>query len=158
MPIRYPAMALRLFKIASLLSAITAVLLATMWVLIDRIDPMSQVGVANHWGVSVCAPDRLCVFNGPHSNDGVIPYNAVPKAGLAPYDGRYTTGFNRLGIWYKHMPCPDGSWWWTVELNFAYPLTVALILPVVWLIWSVRRSARRVVPRGFPVEGHAKAG
>ena len=75
--------------------------------------------------------------------------------GEPPYDGRYTTGFNRLGIWYKRMPCPDGSWWWTLELSLAYPLTIASVLPLFWII---RHQADKAVLRGFPVEGQTKAG
>ena len=53
------------------------------------------------------------------------------------------------------MPCPDGSWWWTLELSLAYPLTIASVLPLFWII---RHQAGKAVLRGFPVEGQTKAG
>lgn len=142
-------MANRLFNIAALVSTIAFCLIVIGWAVAWRVDSRKQfVSLAASCHISIEAHGldaRLVVFNeasyGPYSGSiiGIANDPSRPKV----------SGVGDVaGIYYRHILWPNGASLWTFSLGLAYPLVVATILPVLWVI---RRRHRR--GRGFPVEG-----
>src|SRR5687768_10530978 len=128
----------RHFNFAVTVSAISLCLIVIAWSLSSWIDPRNQfVSLSSGCHISIDARGadaRLEVFN--DSNYG--PY-AGSIIGSGP-DGPTVSGFGDVaGIYYRMIRWRDGTSLWTLSLSLMYPLLVAAILPVVWLVRQPHR-------------------
>jgi hypothetical protein len=137
-----------LSNFATLCSLIAASLILVAWPLARHTDPRTQrvqLGSQRYVSLDAYGPDgrdaRLVIFNlsfGPYCG-GIVGV------------GTRVSGFgDTLGIYYRRLTSADipGSWW-TLRISLAYPLVVAVVLPLVWLLqrrWLTRAQ------RGSPVE------
>ncbi len=144
----------RLFNIAAAASAIVICLVAVAWCAAGTVDPRRQfVSLSDGCHLSIHARGadaRVQVFNdssyGPYGG-GVIGIAGDPN-------GPKVSGIGDVaGIYYRMIRWPDGRSIWTLSLSLAYPLLLAMPLPLIWVI----RRSRAVPPDETPTAGQVTA-
>ena len=141
-------MATRLFNLAAAVSTIVFCLLLAAWFAADAVDPRKQfisLSSGCHLSIDARGADpRVHVFNdssyGPYAGSivGIVGDPNRPKV----------SGFGDLaGVYYRMIRWSSGRSLWTLSLSLIYPLLLAAVVPVVWLL---RRS--RHLRQGFAVE------
>jgi hypothetical protein len=152
-PFSHSPLVNRLFNIAAALSAIAFCAIAGAWVFAVCADARTQfvsLSTDCHMGVHARGADaRLEVFNdasyGPYSGS-IIGIAGDP-------DGPEMSGVGDVaGFYFRMIRWPTGASLWTLSLSLAYPLAVAVVLPVVWIIRHSRCRGCR-----FPVNDHQAA-
>jgi hypothetical protein len=144
----------RLFNIAAAVSAIVLCLVIVAWFAAGAVNPRKHfvsLSSSCHLSVNARGADaRVQVFN--DSSYGPYGGSIIGLAGDST--GPTASGVGDVaGIYYRMIRWPNGTSLWTLSLSLAYPLLLALPLPVVWLIRRSRRSRR-----GFAVDGERGPG
>jgi len=141
-----------LFQILAAVSTVVLGSLMILWFLAQSIEPRSQhlsLGSGFHVSASgSMAKPRLDFFNdtvyGPYRG-GIISVSGSGGGGGGP-DTTYYFG-DVAGIYYRYFYWRTGAVWWTLSVSMFYPIVIACVVPVAWMI---RRVGKRRT--GFPVE------
>ena len=142
-------MANRLFNVAAALSALAFCLVALAWILAGIVEPRRQhLSFSSRFHLSILARGadaRMVIFN--DASYGPYRGSIIGIAGN-PNNPKVSGVGDVAGVYYRHIRWPDGESLWTLALSLAYPLLLAGVLPVAWLI----RRTRLTMP-SFPGSG-----
>jgi hypothetical protein len=146
------SMARRCFNFAALCSANVFGLLAIAYLVAGAGDPWQRsFNVSQGCRLSLFAlgfDSRLVVFDspddGPYYGGIIYLFSGATDPGAADPNRPKVTAFgDTAGIYYRLIRWRDGTAAWTLSLNLLYPMAVASLLPLAWLLqyWRRRRQS-----------------
>lgn len=125
------------------------------WIAAGHVDALTQfISLSDACHISLDARDmdaRLVLFN--DASYGPFLGSIISMA-PGPNGAKVSGIGDVAGIYYRMIRWPNGDFHWTLSLSLVYPLVIAMVLPLIWLI---RRSRRRG-GRGFHIECQSAAG